>query len=984
MTINSASDLSNRRIGFRGIQARLTALVLILAIPLLIAITVYLSSRAGSEIQNQALTHLQENTDAVSTNVTTWLDMQVRSMQSLALMPDIIGMNAAKQKPSLQAITTANPDIFLVHTLDVNGMDVARNDDAALTDYKDRVWFQSAANGNPVTYQVLISRTINKPALSISTPIHNSSGEIIGVLGYTSELTRITNEVIGTGEGSVIVYIVDENNRVVAHPDPTYTSGELKDLSTYPPVAALGQGITGQYSFTDENGVAWNAYLGSLNNGWRIITQERSEDLLAPVRQFQIVAGILMTGGSLLMILALWFAIRRLLKPIGTLTKTVSAIGAGDLNQVADVQGSDEIGVLAATFNDMTAKLRESFATLEQRVAERTQGLELASEVGRAVSQVRDLDIMLKDAVELIRSRFGLYYVQVYLTDPSQTSLVLKAGTGSAGVELLGRGHYLPLQTNSINGRAAIEKHPVVVSDTATSASFKPNPLLPDTRSEMAVPLIVGEKVVGVLDMQSHEAGILNEEITTAYEALAGQLAIAIQNATFLEETKKAQSELEKQAARLARANWEDYLDAINKAESIGFTFEHDQITPFDAKENNAPVVEGQNALVAPITITGEPLGNLVVELEGDSPVSRANELVNNVARQVAQQIENLRLLEAAERSRLEAEKASRRVTREGWKEFVDEKGGDRLGYFYNLSEVQPLTPATPVSVDRESSLMVPVKVRDESVGKIVVEGLDTDDEPSIDLVNAVAERLGAHIESLRQQDQTQAALEQTEKLSAANLRLAQATDLQDMLKIIGETMGIPAINRLVLDVFNYNSNGELEEMVVSANWWDGTGHEASEIGRRFNLEALNAIKLFTNPTPIFSNDTFNDERISGLALSVVKEQNMRAMASLPLYIGNRQIGVLMLESENVYNFTTANIRLFTAMAPQIATVLENRLQFERAQKQAERQSTLNIISQKIQSATSVEAVLQIAARELGHALGAPRTIAQLSIRDKK
>jgi GAF domain-containing protein len=91
----------------------------------------------------------------------------------------------------------------------------------------------------------------------------------------------------------------------------------------------------------------------------------------------------------------------------------------------------------------------------------------------------------------------------------------------------------------------------------------------------------------------------------------------------------------------------------------------------------------------------------------------------------------------------------------------------------------------------------------------------------------------------------------------------------------------------------------------------------------------------------------------------------------------------VFLESEETHSFSQSDIRLFTAMAPQIATVLENRRQFERAQKQAKRESTLNIISQKIQGATTVEAVLQIAARELGHALGAPRTIAQLSIKEK-
>jgi transcriptional regulator with GAF, ATPase, and Fis domain len=136
--------------------------------------------------------------------------------------------------------------------------------------------------------------------------------------------------------------------------------------------------------------------------------------------------------------------------------------------------------------------------------------------------------------------------------------------------------------------------------------------------------------------------------------------------------------------------------------------------------------------------------------------------------------------------------------------------------------------------------------------------------------------------------------------------------------------------------------------------------------------------------TPLFFNDTYNDERMGTSGLQVAKALNIRSAAVLPLFLGARQLGIIMLQAEEPHSFTQEETRLFSALAPQISTVLENRRQFERAQQQAERESTLNVISQKIQSATTVEAVLQIAARELGHALGAPMTIAQLSMKDKK
>jgi len=622
-------------------------------------------------------------------------------------------------------------------------------------------------------------------------------------------------------------------------------------------------------------------------------------------------------------------------------------------------------------------ELQELSKSLEQRIANRTRNLELAAEVGRAVSQVRSLDVMLKEACELILKEFNLYYVQVYLTDPSQTTLKLEAGTGTVGVQLLGRGHSLPLNTGSVNGRAATEKRSVVISDTAQSATFRQNPLLPDTRGEMTVPLIVANKVVGVLDMQSNQPGVLTEEILPAFEALAGQLAVAIQNANLLAETEQARAQVEAQARRLVQQGWSEHLDAIHKPEQLGFVFNHNQVAPL-ADAAGSQFSENTEAVSAPISVTGESLGLLVVELDDEARRDQTTELVNIVARQVAQQIENLRLLESAERYRYEAEQASRRLTREGWKTYV-ENARESLSYFYDLNEVKLHNG----NGHAESTVALPLKVRDEVLGKLAIQGLDASDSQALELVNAVAERLGAHIESLRQQDQTQFALSQSEKLFNASRELTQATDMQQLMSTVVTTLNVPEINRAILNVFNYDKAGELESLDVIANWWSGTGHQVTDIGTHYSREVAQAMSLFLSPVPVFFNDAFNDERIDNVVMQLVKRLNLRAVAVLPLHTATGQIGALILEAETPHNFTTEETRLFAAIAPQIATIMDNRRQFEQAQKQAARESTLNVISQKIQSATSVEAVLQIAARELGHALGAPMTVAQLSMKDK-
>lgn len=669
----------------------------------------------------------------------------------------------------------------------------------------------------------------------------------------------------------------------------------------------------------------------------------------------------------------------RTLRPIGDLTSIASAIAAGDFNKRTNVKSDDELGVLAQAFDSMTVQLQDLFGTLEERVAVRTRNLVLAAEVGRTVSQVHALDVMLNKACDLILKEFNLYYVQVYLANASAATLKLEAGTGAVGVQLVGRGHSLPLDSNSLNGRAAIEKRAVVIADTANSATFRKNPLLPETRGEMAVPLIVADTVVGVLDMQSSLPGVLTEEILPAFEALAGQLAVAIRNATLLTETEQARAQVEAQARRLVREGWNEHLDAIHKPEHLGFVFTNNKVITL-AETDETQLPRDEEAIRAPITVTGEPLGSLIVEIKDETQREQMSELVSVVARQVAQQIENLRLLESAERYRHEAEQAVHRQTRENWQEYFQAEMNDKVSFLYDLSEVRLQNDGFDA---HEDAYVLPLKVRDETIGKLAIQGLGLDDNEAISLVNTVADRLTAHIEGLRQGIQTQSALAQSEVLFDASRNLTQATDLQQLVDTAVSTLKIATINRAILVAFNFDEADAIGSMDVIANWWNGTGQHVAAVGTHYPLEVVRVMPMFVSPIPLFFNDAFNDERIDGTTMQLVKRLNLRAVAVLPLHVGSGQIGALILQAEEPHNFTAEETRLSTAIAPQIATIVDNRRQFERAQHQADRESKLNIISQKIQSATTVEAVLQIAARELGHTLGAPLTIAQLGLKEE-
>ncbi|MDD2922578.1 MAG: GAF domain-containing protein [Anaerolineales bacterium] len=254
---------------------------------------------------------------------------------------------------------------------------------------------------------------------------------------------------------------------------------------------------------------------------------------------------VVLAVGIVLGLIASYLIVISITGRLSDLTRGAIAMQTGNLDQSVEVVGRDEISLLGAAFNDMTSKLRISFATLEQRVAARTKDLATVAEVGTATATILESDRLLQEVVDLTKERFDLYHSHIYLLDESGENLVLASGAGEPGRQMKAKGLSIPLsREQSLVARSARERKGVTVNDVTQSPDFLPNPLLPNTRSELAVPMIVGGKVIGVFDVQSDQVGRFTESDINIQTTLASQVATSIQNVRSFERSKE-QAEFE-------------------------------------------------------------------------------------------------------------------------------------------------------------------------------------------------------------------------------------------------------------------------------------------------------------------------------------------------------------------------------------------------------------------------------------------------------
>jgi GAF domain-containing protein/HAMP domain-containing protein len=583
-------------------------------------------------------------------------------------------------------------------------------------DVTSRPWYVAASpaqdpSRNAAWSIPYLDATTNGLIITSSVPVYDSGGIFRGVLAMDIQLNRISELVSNIKVGDTgFAMLVDRNVRLIALPSLGYyefgtTSGvvplgKILDTTKFPNAFqdtynVLYKAAAGQTGLTTINlgGVErLVVYRPIPEVGYGLVIIVPSNELMAgAIAARQQIAqttantvtnSILLVGVILILavIATLWLG-TGLTLPLRALTKTAEDITRGNLEAEAKVQGGDEIGTLAQAFNAMTTQMRGMIGGLETRVADRTRDLErrtlqiqTAAEIGNAAVSLRNLDELLTQATRLISERYGFYHVGIFLLNASRDYAVLRASNSPGGKRMLERGHRLKVGEVGIVGYVTGAGEARVVLDVGKEAVYFENPDLPETRSEMALPLKAGGKIIGALDIQSKaEAAFSNEDIATL-QILANQLAVAIENAGLFAENQAALEKARLAYGDISRAGWQNLLG--RQTDELGYISlagkgtqpVAGQTSPefLAALKSGQPVLSNEAAtLHLPITVRGNAIGAIRLDKrkggkwpEGDIATASA------LAEQLSAALESARLFndisQRAERERLVADITAR------------------------------------------------------------------------------------------------------------------------------------------------------------------------------------------------------------------------------------------------------------------------------------------------------------------------------------
>jgi len=357
-----------------------------------------------------------------------------------------------------------------------------------------------------------------------------------------------------------------------------------------------------------------------------------------------------------LLVIGIFIINRLYVRPINVITDTLRAITAGDFRSPFPINtDDDEIGTLAETVIDLRQQLQSYTDDMNTRVETRSRDLQVTQEIGRVAISETDLDRLMTQVVDLIAERFeSIYHAQIFLIEGNYA--VLKASTGEAGVQLLAKGHRLGVGSLSVIGQVTQQNQTIIARDTAASEVHRRNEFLRDTRAELAIPLRLGSRVIGALDVQSAQRDGFGDELITILETMADQIAIAIENSRLYTEVQQRLQEFENISRQRSQHNWNDFMSTQRTTQIVskaGAQVIHDFSALRQRAIDSGRVEVGDLTsrdtipVALPIRIRDQVLG----VIEWEIPENEFNQnrilLAEELASRLAVSLDNARLVQA-------------------------------------------------------------------------------------------------------------------------------------------------------------------------------------------------------------------------------------------------------------------------------------------------------------------------------------------------
>jgi GAF domain-containing protein len=605
----------------------------------------------------------------------------------------------------------------------------------------------------------------------------------------------------------------------------------------------------------------------------------------------------------------------------------------------------------------------------------------------------------------------------VFLLDQRRENAVLRAASSEGGKRMLQRGHSLPVGKVGIVGYVTGTGKPRIALDVGADQVHFANPDLPNTRSELALPLWAGDQIIGALDVQSEQPQAFDEEDVLVLQTMADQLAVAIENARLISDltdlSDRNRKVIDIFGALSQQMNYDTLLLQSSEIILSAFTYnrvaigllEGDEVIvrsassaegvetapvgvpiPLDrgplgrAISSASPVVlstgngKGRTAGMATKSVTvavplisrGETIGALAIESNQTDEFDSADvETLELVAGQLTTSLENARLFEETQRSLQQLDSLYQRQSAESWDQLLALLGDDKL-----TTSAEFTSPRYPDAViDGGDSLEVSISVRGEIVGKLGILGEKpgewTDDEREI--VLAVADEVAVALEQARLLEEVQRRAAQLETAAEVARDATGLLDIDTLVKrtanLILQRFGYDHVAVFLLDEDNRHAvlqeaAGEAHESILAAGQHVEVGSD-SIIG---HVTATGEQYLAQNVSddPLFRRNPYLPDTRSELAI--------------PLTVGKRVLGALDIQDRNREAFDSDNLAVLQILSDQLAVAVQNARLFQETLERARREQTVLELSSEIRRHEDVEGMLRTAVEEMRSALGASRS----------